>query len=85
MQWIGIVGLLALAAGWIPQTIETIKLKDSKVNMSFLILNLIGSISLTTYAIFLHDPVFTMLNSMTSLGALINLFYKVRALNRAKA
>ena len=85
MQWIGIVGLLALAAGWIPQTIETIKLKDSKVNMSFLILNLIGSISLTTYAIFLHDPVFTILNSMTSLGALINLFYKVRALNRAKA
>ena len=85
MQYIGIVGLLALAAGWVPQTIQTIKEKDCSVNLMFLILNLIGSLSLTTYAIFLQDPVFTILNSMTSLGAFINLFYKLRAMNRVKA
>jgi len=85
MQYIGIVGLLALAAGWVPQTIQTIKEKDCNVNLMFLILNLIGSLSLTTYAVFLHDPVFTTLNSMTSLGAFINLFYKLRAMNRVKA
>lgn len=84
MEYIGIIGLLALAAGWIPQTIQTIKEKDCNVNLGFLILNLIGSISLTTYALFLHDPVFTILNSMTSLGAFVNLFYKLRALNRVK-
>ena len=85
MQYIGIVGLVALAAGWIPQTIQTIKEKDSKVNFYFLVLNLLGSISLTTYAVLLHDSVFTILNSMTTLGAFINLFYKIRAMNRVQA
>lgn len=79
MQYIGIIGLLALVVGWIPQTVETIKRKKCSVNSYFLILNLTGSVSLTAYAIFLHDPVFTILNSMTTLGALINLFYKIRA------
>jgi lipid-A-disaccharide synthase-like uncharacterized protein len=82
MQVIGIIGLLALAAGWVPQTIQTFRDKDCKINLGFLVLNLIGSISLTLYALFLHDPVFTILNSMTTLGAFINLFYKVRAKNR---
>jgi lipid-A-disaccharide synthase-like uncharacterized protein len=83
MQFIGILGLLALAAGWIPQTVETIKLKQCNVNFYFLILNLIGSISLTIYAISLNDIVFTVLNSMTTIGAFINLFYKVRSLKGA--
>jgi MtN3 and saliva related transmembrane protein len=85
MQYIGIIGLLALAAGWIPQTVETIKQKKCGVNFSFLILNLIGSISLTIYAILLNDPVFTILNSMTTLGAVINLFYKIRSINGVNA
>ena len=84
MEYIGIIGLLALAAGWIPQTVETIKQKRCDVNFYFLILNFIGSISLTLYAIYLHDPVFTILNSMTTLGALINLFYKYRSAREVK-
>lgn len=83
MQYFGIIGLVALAAGWMPQTVETIRLKKCNVNFYFLILNLIGSISLTTYAFFEHDAVFTVLNSMTTLGAFINLFYKVRSLKGA--
>ncbi len=83
MEYIGIIGLLALAAGWIPQTIETVKTKRCSINLYFLILNLIGSISLTLYAIFLHDPVFTILNSMTTVGAVINLFYKSRSVKGA--
>ncbi len=85
MEYIGIIGLLALAAGWIPQTIETIKNKQCSINFYFLILNLIGSISLTLYAIFLHDAVFTILNSMTTVGALINLFYKIRKIRGVNA
>ena len=84
METFGIVGLLALAAGWIPQTIQTFKDKNCNVNLGFLILNLIGSISLSTYAFFVHDPVFTILNAMTSLGAFINLFYKLKAMKRVK-
>lgn len=78
MEYIGIIGLLALAIGWIPQTVQTIKDKRCDINLFFLILNLIGSISLTLYAIYLNDHIFTILNSMTSVGAFINLFYKVR-------
>ncbi|HKI77744.1 MAG TPA: lipid-A-disaccharide synthase N-terminal domain-containing protein [Ignavibacteriaceae bacterium] len=84
MEFIGVIGLLALAAGWVPQTIQTFKEKDCNINLGFLILNLVGSISLTTYALFLHDPVFIILNSMTSLGAFINLFYKLKAMNKVK-
>ena len=53
MEYIGIIGLLALAAGWIPQTVETVKNEQCNINLYFLILNFIGSVSLTIYAIFL--------------------------------
>jgi lipid-A-disaccharide synthase-like uncharacterized protein len=79
MEYIGIIGLLAVALGWIPQTFQTIKTKRCDVNLLFLILNLIGSISLVVYAISLSDEIFTILNSMTAMGAVINLFYKVRS------
>lgn len=85
MEYIGIIGLLAIAAGWIPQTIETIRLKRCNINYYFLLLNLIGSVSLTAYALLLHDLVFTILNTMTSFGAVINLFYKIRSANGAEA
>jgi MtN3 and saliva related transmembrane protein len=78
MQFIGIIGLLALAIGWIPQTVQTIRDKKCDINLLFLILNLIGSISLVLYAVSLNDDIFTILNSMTALGAFINLYYKVR-------
>lgn len=85
MEYIGVTGLLALAIGWIPQTVQTIKEKNCSINLFFLILNLIGSISLTIYAVSLHDSVFTILNSMTSLGALINLYYKLNSAKEVKA
>jgi lipid-A-disaccharide synthase-like uncharacterized protein len=78
MNYIGIIGLLALAIGWIPQTVQTIREKRCNINLLFLILNLIGSISLVLYAVSLNDDIFTILNSMTSLGAFINLYYKIR-------
>ena len=65
--------------GWVPQTFQTIREKDCKVNTNFLILNFIGSVSLTIYAVYLGDVIFSVLNSMTSLGAVINIFYKLKA------
>ena len=79
MHIIGYVGLTAVATGWIPQTYQTIKEKDCKANMQFLILNFIGSFSLMVYAIILNDIVFSILNFMTSLGAIINFYYKFKA------
>jgi len=79
MYAIGLVGLTALAAGWVPQTFQTIKEKDCQVNLYFLIFSFVGSISLMLYAIFLHDVIFSTLNFMTAVGAIINFYYKFRA------
>ena len=77
MQWIGYVGLAALALCWIPQSIETIKRGHCPVNLPFLILSSVGSCSLAIYAWSLGDPVFTVLNALTTLGAALNIFYKL--------
>ena len=82
MHYIGYIGLTALTAGWIPQTFQTIKEKDCKVNMQFLVLNFIGSVSLMSYAIILGDTVFSLLNGMTAFGAIINFYYKFKAMGR---
>jgi lipid-A-disaccharide synthase-like uncharacterized protein len=77
MQLIGYVGLTALALCWIPQSIETIKQGCCTVNLSFLVLSALGSFSLALYAISLGDPIFTILNCLTTLGAAINIYYKL--------
>ncbi len=79
MAILGYLGLGTLVACWVPQTLETLKEKDCKVNMYFLILYLAGSILLMLYAFYLKDVVFTVLNSMTAVGAVINIYYKVKA------
>ena len=76
MQWIGYVGLTSLALCWIPQSIETIKQGRCTVNLTFLTLSALGSFSLAIYAVSLGDPIFTILNCLTTLGAGINIFYK---------
>ncbi len=79
MIFVGYIGLITLAASWVPQTIETIKVKFCKVNGYFLLLNSIGSLSLMLYSFFLGDLIFSILNSMTSIGAIINIFYKIKS------
>jgi lipid-A-disaccharide synthase-like uncharacterized protein len=76
-QWIGYIGLAALVLCWIPQSIETIKLGRCPVNFSFLVLSAIGSLSLAIYALSLQDPVFSVLNIITTGGAALNIFYKL--------
>ena len=83
MYIIGLIGLISLAACWVPQTLQTIREKECKVNMQFLILNFIGSIMLMIYSLMLGDVIFSILNFMTSLGGLINFVYKIRGLRTA--
>lgn len=79
MHIIGYIGLCVLTLSWLPQTFQTIREKECKVNFQFLILNFAGSFSLMVYAMLLGDAVFSILNFMTSLGAAINVFYKLKA------
>ena len=76
-QWIGYLGLVALVISWIPQSLETIRLGRCPVNLMFLILSAVGSVGLATYALSLGDPVFSTLNILTTIGALINIYYKL--------
>lgn len=77
MQWIGYIGLTALTLCWIPQSIDTIKQGRCPVNLTFLILSSMGSFTLVMYAWSLGDPVFTILNTLTTMGATLNVFYKI--------
>ena len=77
MEWLAYLGLTALAACWIPQSIDTMKQGRCPVNLGFLILSLSGSVILAAYALSLGNPVFSILNSLTTLGAAINLYYKL--------
>ena len=76
MKIIGTIGLIAIAACWIPQTIETIRAKRTDVKLSFLLLYLLGSLSLTIYAVLIHDVIFVVLNSIATIESGVNLYYK---------
>jgi len=47
------------------------------MNLHFLILGSIGSISLAAYAVSIGDTVFSVLNAITTLGSLFNLSYRL--------
>ena len=79
MKIIGLIGLLAIVACWIPQTLQVLKTKRADMNFSFLIFYLVGSIALTIYA--LGDVIFLTLNLLTSIGSAINLYYRMFPMN----
>ena len=78
MEWIGYVGLAAFVFAWIPQSVETVRAGRCTVNTIFLGLSGFGSIALVVYAVGRHDMVFSILNSLTTVGAFVNLYYKLR-------
>ncbi len=75
---IGWLGFFLLVGAWVPQTIETIKQGRTEINIVFIILYVISSALLTTYAILNMDYVFIALNGLLTLGSGINLFYKIK-------
>lgn len=77
MQLIGLLGLICIVVAWVPQTIKTIKDGTSSIQLSFLILYIVGSLSLTVYSIVLFDPIYLALNSLATLQSTINLYYKL--------
>ena len=78
MEWIGYVGVAAFAMAWLPQCWETAKAGRCSVNLSFLLLASLGSASLAAYAFLRRDAVFSILNAMTTAGALVNVYYRLR-------
>jgi len=77
LNYVGILGLILIALGWIPQTLEIIKKKNNNLNLKFNLLYTIGSLALTVYAIYINDIVFILLNGFAFLMSGIGLYYKI--------
>ncbi|MBI4062117.1 MAG: lipid-A-disaccharide synthase N-terminal domain-containing protein [Elusimicrobia bacterium] len=75
--WIGYVGLVAFALAWVPQSWETVREGRCGANRAFLALSALGSVSLTAYAFLRDDTVFASLNALTSLGAMLNIYFSL--------
>ena len=76
-EWIGYAGVIALVLAWVPQSMETIRAGRCDVALGFLLLGALGSASLMCYALLRGDMVFSILNGLTTIGSLINLYYKL--------
>ena len=75
-SYLGILGLILIALGWIPQTIQTIKQKKNNLNFKFNLLYTFGSLALTIFAVYIQDMLFILLNGfaffMSGIGLLYN-------------
>ncbi len=71
---LGLIGLIAIVICWIPQTYESVKRGYTNMNLYFLLIYFVGSLSLTIYAI--GNFVFFTLNFLAAVGSLINLYFK---------
>lgn len=74
---IGIIGLVLILVGWVPQAIKTIKEK-SGMDLRFAILYTTGSGLLTLYAILINDWIFIVLNAGATILSGISLVYSIK-------
>ena len=75
---IGIIGLILLAIGWIPETIKIIKEKRAGIDWRFGVLYVTGSLLLVIYSVQIKDYIFLVLNSFVALMSGLSLFFSVR-------
>lgn len=78
IELLGILGLILIAIGWLPQVIEIIKTKKNHLNLKFNLLYAMGSLSLVIYAIYIEDVIFIILNGFAFLMSGIGLIYKIK-------
>lgn len=81
---LGLVGLILLILAWIPQTLDILRTKTSRMNPNFALLYLAGSGTLTYYAWAIGDMVFMMLNGFAMVASLINFYYSLVTFRRER-
>ncbi|MCH7850924.1 MAG: hypothetical protein IH845_04750 [Nanoarchaeota archaeon] len=79
--YFGILGVVLIVLGWIPETIEIIRKKKNNLNLKFNILYTLGSLFLVIYSIYINDLVFILLNGFAFLMSSVGLFYTIRGAN----
>jgi len=83
-MWIGVIGVVLIALGWIPEIIQIIKEKKSNLNLKFALLYTLGSLALTIYAIQLNDLIFMILNGLAFIMAAIGLYYTIKTKDKTR-
>ena len=76
LQIIGIAGAVFLAAAWIPEIIEIIRIRESKLNPNFAKIALLGTTLLLVYSILKTDFVFIVVNGFIFAQLCIALYYE---------
>ncbi|MEM4590024.1 MAG: lipid-A-disaccharide synthase N-terminal domain-containing protein [Candidatus Micrarchaeia archaeon] len=75
LELAGIIGMILIVLAWIPQTLKTIRTKRVGIEPMFLWFYLFGCTGLIIYSIYINDPIFIGLNSISLLLNLINVYY----------
>ncbi len=76
LQVIGIAGAVFLAAAWIPEILEIIRIRESKLNPNFAKIALLGTTLLLVYSILKADFVFIVVNGFIFAQLCIALYYE---------
>ncbi len=74
----GLIGIIFLAIAWIPEVIEIIKTRKSRINWEFGSLYVLGSIMLVIYSWQIKDTIFLILNSIIALMSSLSLYYSLK-------
>ena len=73
---LGIIGAIILAIAWVPETIQIIREKRSRLNPEFSVFYFIGSLLLFVYAILINELIFSIVNGIILAQTCINLYYE---------
>ncbi len=77
IELFGMAGAILLIVAWIPELIEIIKSKRSKLDKRFSSLLLIATIILFIYSVLINDNVFTFINAFLMFEIGISFYYSV--------
>ncbi len=79
---IGLIGLILLAVGWVPETIKVIRDKESSIDLRFGVLYSLGSLLLVIYSIQIKDYIFLVLNSLATIMSAVSLYFSAKKAKR---
>jgi len=81
---LGVIGAIILAIAWIPETVQIIRERESKLNPKFAVVYFVGTLLLFLYAISIVDIVFSFVNGFILIQSCICLYYEFVVERRAK-
>ncbi len=77
-QWLGLLGGLLVAFGFVPQIIKVLRTRSSKdLSLVMLLVIFVGGLFYTTYAFLAGDPVFIIINLLATGNTLLLLVLKL--------